>query len=97
MSLHTQAKCTACGGELETGYIPDTGELVSPRASLMWAAVWVKGIAKARRGFFAAMRGGGIDVRGEQPLAIEAHRCTECGHLELFANHEATSDTTMVR
>lgn len=94
MAPSVDAKCTVCGGELEAGYIPDAGEQIRPR--LIWATVWVRGVVRRRRGVIATLSGGGIDTSGETPLALDAHRCIQCGHLEFFATREADRGTTNV-
>lgn len=59
---------------LEPGFIEDRGEA-------SFYARWIPG--PLERGIF-----GGPKVMGKQRLAIDAWRCTECHHLELFAARE---------
>lgn len=73
-------KCTACGGALEDGFIPDTGHAQT------WVALWVSGAPSTKMGFWERVRtGGGVSLEGQNVKAIEARRCVDCGHLELFA------------
>jgi len=65
-------RCTACGAGLEQGFIEDMGQ-----ASQGYAR-WIPG--SLRRGLF-----GGASRFGKQRFEIEAWRCSQCGHLELFA------------
>ncbi|MFA4083048.1 hypothetical protein [Mycobacteroides salmoniphilum] len=65
------ARCTQCGTEgSEIGFLGDSGQAA---AGHVW---WVGGPLKV--GFFGAKRGGAR-------RAIDAWRCPNCGHLELFA------------
>jgi DNA-directed RNA polymerase subunit RPC12/RpoP len=85
-------KCTACGGALEDGFIPDTGHAQT------WVAVWLKGAPAANTGFFNRLRtGGGVDMTDVDAKAIDARRCTDCGHLELFATRSPDPGTTLAR
>ena len=82
-------KCTACGGALEDGFIPDMGH------AAVWLAVWVAGEPSAGKSLWERFRTGGqgLAVDDIQAKAIEAKRCTACGRLELFANHPPTAGT----
>jgi predicted nucleic-acid-binding Zn-ribbon protein len=72
----TNITCTQCGGtELEAGFVEDSGE------GARGDARWIRG--SLERGLF-----GGAKRMGRQRLQIDAHRCTRCGHLELFATQE---------
>lgn len=73
----TQPKCTQCGvEELEPGFVEDAGE--SSRGYARWIA------GPLERGIF-----GGAKRMGRQRWQIEAWRCRQCGHLELFARSPA--------
>lgn len=85
-------KCTACGGALEDGFIPDTG------TAQTWVAVWVAGAPAMNEGFMKRLRtGGGVDMTGVDAKAIDAKRCTGCGRLELYATRKPTEGTTLAR
>lgn len=85
-------KCTVCGGALEDGFLPDVG------TAQTWAAVWVAGEPSMQSSFWQKLRtGGGVNLDGVEARAIDARRCTECGHLELFANRPPEPGTTLVR
>lgn len=85
-------KCTSCGGELEEGFIPDTG------TAQTWVAVWVAGAPSTKKGFFERVRtGGGISVENHDVKAIEARRCVSCGHLELFATRPPEPGSSLAR
>jgi hypothetical protein len=69
-------KCTHCGAEgLQTGFIEDNGE------SSRGYARWIPGPLET--GLF-----GGAKRMGKPRWQIDAYRCPQCGHLELFASHE---------
>lgn len=76
-------KCTACGGGLEEGFVPDMGH------SVVWLAVWMAGSPSTAKSLWEKFKtaGFGLGVGGVPAKAIEAMRCTACGHLELYANH----------
>ena len=83
-------KCTACGGALEDGFIPDVG------TAQTWVACWVAGAPTTDKGVWERFRtGGGVSMEGVEAKAIEARRCVECGHLELFATRPPTKGTTL--
>lgn len=85
-------KCTACGGALEGGFIPDTG------TAQTWVALWVAGAPTTDKGFWERLRsGGGVSVEGVDAKAIEAHRCVSCGHLELFATRPPAPGMSLAR
>ncbi|MCP9955807.1 MULTISPECIES: hypothetical protein [Actinomadura] len=72
-----QSRCTQCGTEgLEPGFIEDAGE--HSRGYARWIA------GPLERGIF-----GGAKRMGRQRWQIEAWRCPQCGHLELFARQPA--------
>ena len=83
-------KCTACGGELEDGFLPDTG------TAQTWVAVWIPGTPSAKQGFWERVRsGGGISMEGLHAKTIDARRCTSCGHLELYATRSPEPGTSL--
>jgi hypothetical protein len=85
-------KCTACGGALEDGFLPDVG------AAQTWVAVWVAGAPSTEGSFWHRLRaGGGVMLDGVDAKAIDAKRCTECGHLELYATRAPEPGTTLGR
>lgn len=85
-------KCTACGGALEEGFIPDVG------TAQTWLAIWVPGAPSTSKGFWERLRtGGGVSLDGTNAKAIEAHRCSACGHLELYATHAPDPGSTLAR
>ncbi|MEV8636483.1 hypothetical protein AB0395_33035 [Streptosporangium sp. NPDC051023] len=74
----SDGKCTQCGHEgLEPGFISDPQTHRPQRPGF---AIWVEG--ELKRGFF-----GGVKLRDRPKWQVEAHRCPNCSHLELFANH----------
>ncbi|QPP07961.1 hypothetical protein G4Z16_17855 [Streptomyces bathyalis] len=69
--------CTQCDTDgLEPGFIEDSGE--HSRGYARWIA------GPLERGIF-----GGAKRMGRQRWQIEAHRCPNCGHLELFVRQPA--------
>jgi len=81
-------KCN-CGGELEQGFIPDFGSLAA------WATVWVPGNPNLKKSFLERVKsGGGVSVDGSEALALEAHRCNQCGMVQLFANSPVVVGTS---
>jgi hypothetical protein len=71
----------SCGGELEQGFVPDFS------AAAVWSMVWVAGEPSPDKSFWEAFRTGpGLRVENLDARVIEAHRCTSCGRLELYAN-----------
>jgi DNA-directed RNA polymerase subunit RPC12/RpoP len=67
-------KCTQCGATgLEPGFIEDSGE--GSRGYARWIA------GPLERGLL-----GGAKRKGRARWQIDAHRCPQCSHLELFAN-----------
>ncbi|CAN5423455.1 hypothetical protein BH10ACT1_BH10ACT1_10900 [soil metagenome] len=66
--------CTHCNATpLVEGFVEDTGQ------SSYGYARWIPGPLK--RGVF-----GGAKRLGKERWVINAHRCPNCGHLELFAS-----------
>jgi hypothetical protein len=85
-------KCTACGGALEDGFIPDIGHAVT------WVAVWIAGEPSIDKGFWERLRSGaGVSLDDVDAKAIVAKRCRECGHLELYANHKPEQGMSLAR
>ena len=85
-------KCTACAGELEDGFLPDIGYAQT------WAAVWIAGAPSTDSSFWDRLRtGGGVLLDGLGAKAIDAKRCTACGHLELYATRTPEPGTTLAR
>lgn len=73
-------KCS-CGGEMVQGFIPDFGSLAA------WATIWVPGNPNLAKSFLERMKqGGGVSVDKDEALALEAHRCSQCGQVQLYAN-----------
>ncbi|MFF0295882.1 hypothetical protein ACFYS8_27115 [Kitasatospora sp. NPDC004615] len=69
-------KCTHCGNPgLDQGFIEDTGE--HSRGDARWIA------GPLERGLF-----GGAKRMGRTRFQIDAYRCPQCGHLELFASQQ---------
>ncbi|WP_405779676.1 hypothetical protein [Streptomyces sp. NBC_00859] len=69
-------RCTQCGAvELEPGFIDDSGQGAAGYGK------WIAG--PLARGAF-----GGAKKMGRTRREISAHRCSICGHLELFAIEE---------
>jgi hypothetical protein len=84
-------KCTACGGDLEDGFIPDFG------TAQTWVAVWVSGAPDVQKTFWERLRsGGGVRVDGMEAKAIDAKRCVACGHLELYATRSPEPGSTLL-
>lgn len=85
-------KCTACGGQLEDGFIPDVGHAQT------FVAIWIAGAPTTDKGFWDRIRtGAGVSLDGVEAKTIDAKRCKACGHLELFANRAPAAGTTLAR
>ncbi|CAM3316171.1 hypothetical protein [Stackebrandtia soli] len=68
--------CTCCSStSFEPGFMADSGQ------NAQGYGRWIAGTLE--RGFL-----GGAKTMGRGKLAVEAFRCTNCGHLELFARQE---------
>ena len=67
--------CSRCGGELHIGFLEDKGERGAVGASKVLA--WIDGAAE--KGAF-----GGARVLGKARYDVQAYRCGQCGHLDLF-------------
>jgi hypothetical protein len=82
-------KCTACGGALIAGFIPDIGHAQT------WLAVWVAGAPATAKGLWDRIQSaGGVMMEGVDAAVIDAHRCVSCGHLELYATRRPEPGTT---
>lgn len=69
----TPIRCTSCQHVgLDPGFVEDSGE--GSRGDARWVAGAIE------RGFF-----GRAKRLGRPRMQIDAYRCPECGHLELFA------------
>ena len=85
-------KCTACGGELETGFIPDIGHAQT------WVAIWVAGAPSTDKKFWERLRSGaGVSLDAVDAKVIDAKRCRACGHLELFATRAPEKSESLAR
>ena len=85
-------KCTACGGALSAGFIPDMGH------ARTWLAVWVAGTPSLAEGVWERITtGDGVKMVGVDAKAIDAYRCVSCGHLELYATRDPDPGTTGAR
>ena len=85
-------KCSACGGPLEDGFLPDVGNAQT------WVAVWVAGEPNAESTFMKRLlTGGGVKMDGVNAKMIDAKRCKSCGHLELYATRDPAPGTTLPR
>ncbi len=72
-----ELECTHCGTVgLEPGFLDDTGQ------SSAGFVQWIEGALE--RGIF-----GGAKRMGRRHWEIDAWRCPECSHLELFATDPA--------
>ncbi|WP_232734020.1 hypothetical protein [Kitasatospora sp. CB02891] len=71
-----ELKCTHCGSSgLDQGFVEDRGE--GSRGDARWIA------GPLERGLF-----GGARRFGRPHFQIDAFRCPQCGHLELFARQQ---------
>jgi hypothetical protein len=73
MNTKTPSKCAGCGGRLETGYL-----LELAHGGHRSAGNWVEG--PPERSWWQ-----GLKLEGRRQLDVTAHRCTDCGRLELYA------------
>lgn len=81
-------KCN-CGGEMVQGFIPDFGSLAA------WATVWLPGNPNLKKSFLERVKsGGGVSVDSSEALALEAHRCDQCGMVQLYANSPVAVGTS---
>lgn len=81
-------KCS-CGGETQPGFIPDFGTMAT------WSAVWCPGEPSTEKGALERLRtGAGVATEAGTGLMLEAHRCTECGAVQLFALKAPPQGTT---
>jgi hypothetical protein len=85
-------KCTACGGALEDGFLPDVG------TAQTWVAVWIAGSPSTAKSTWERIRsGGGVKLEDVDAKVIDARRCTACGHLELFATRSPEPGSTLAQ
>lgn len=68
--------CSKCGGELQSGFLLDRGDL-----EVRHPAVWVAGPPKKSLWM-------GTKIEGREKFEIAAKRCVKCGYLELYALEE---------
>jgi hypothetical protein len=72
----TDPRCSACQAVgLEPGFLEDAGE--SSRGYTRWIP------GPLQTGIF-----GGAKVMGKQRHPVSAYRCGECGHLDLYVEHQ---------
>ena len=72
----SDGKCSQCGNEgLEPGFLSDA------QAQTPGFAVWVDG--ELEQGVF-----GGVKLWGRPKFQVDAYRCPNCSHLELFTSYE---------
>ena len=72
----TDRRCSACQAVgLEEGFLEDAGE------SSRGHARWIPG--PLQTGIF-----GGAARFGKERFNVSAHRCGECGHLDLYVDQE---------
>jgi hypothetical protein len=68
-------KCTHCGGQdLDPGFAEDMGQ--GSQGYMRWIT------GRLERGIF-----GGAKRMGRSRWAVDAYRCRDCAHLELFASN----------
>ena len=76
-------KCS-CGGETQIGFIPDFGTMAT------WTAVWYPGEPSTQKGAMERLRtGAGVATERGTGLMLEAHRCTICGLVQIYAHKPA--------
>lgn len=68
-----ETDCPRCGGRLVRGFLPDYDHQ-APKETV----TWVEGEGPQKRWW-------GNTVKGQPRYGVEAHRCRECGRLELYA------------
>jgi len=84
--------CGQCGcEELEEGFIPDLS------GATRFAGVWVRGEPAGKDSLWEKLNTGpaGVSVKGRDVLALQAFRCTDCGHLQLFARTAPPAGLTL--
>ncbi|MGW0594231.1 hypothetical protein [Streptosporangium sp. NPDC002607] len=70
----SDGKCTQCGHQgLEPGFLADRQQA--------GFGIWVEG--ELERGIL-----GGAKLMGRSKWVVDARRCPNCFHLELFAHHQ---------
>jgi hypothetical protein len=65
--------CTKCSKPVTVGFVVDRGDM-----SVAQRPFWVEGEPQSVLGF--------TKTGGKNQFWVEAHRCTGCGFLELYAN-----------
>lgn len=70
--------CPKCEGGMETGWIVDRG----PNMGGNFPLAWTQG--EPTSSFWSSFQGGEAAIRNEL-IRIQAHRCSSCGYLELYA------------
>ena len=74
-------QCT-CGGAMTAGFIPDHADMAA-----VWVSVFVEGTPQARASFWEKLnKGHGVTNWADEAVwAVTAHRCNDCGRVELYA------------
>lgn len=67
--------CTQCGGVTSKGFVLETGHY-----SVRSATLWVEGTPE--KSFWS----NGLKIEDRANYPITAYRCTQCGHLEFYAD-----------
>jgi len=83
--MNEAQKCSDCGGELETGFVPDVSMATAFKSS------WHRGEPDDKTILDFLKYGPGVKYDRSKLIAIQAFRCTQCGLLKMYANH-STSD-----
>lgn len=75
--------CLACSGPMEPGFVP-----TSKGGASMFPAAWHPGAPDADKSFWEKVTTGaeGAKIDPDQLVPILAHRCSECGLLQLYAS-----------
>jgi len=82
----------SCGGALERGFLPDFS------GPATWATVWLRGEPNTRKPMLEVLRtGAGVRANADDVRVVEAHRCTTCGRLELYARVAPDPSSTPAR
>ncbi|MEW6280701.1 MAG: hypothetical protein AB1758_18895 [Candidatus Eremiobacterota bacterium] len=72
-------KCT-CGGEMAAGFIPDFGHFAT------WVGCWLPGTPDTNKSMLDRMKtGAGVALDMKEARMLEAHRCDNCGMVQLYA------------
>ena len=79
-------KCSECGGELETGFVPDVSIATPFKTS------WHRGEPDEKKRILDFMQyGPDVKYDRSQLIAIQTFRCTQCGLLKMYANPPASA------